>query len=283
MHQIPHLRSLHERMFDRGLVVVGVTGGTKKALQAFLDKTPDMIYPVAIGSWESGYDHRGIPACVLVDAEGIVRFAGHPAELEESLIEKTLEGARPANVAAGLEEVAELQRTGKPGAAFRKAQELLDGGGLSEAAAAQARDRMARMTDLVGSSLDGAATAVTDEDYHLAWTQLDAVANGGYDGVPRAEEAAARLAELLADKKIAREIDAGKQLAELLQLVERRDYDDAYGELKKLSSRQRSTRAGKRAKELADELKDGGKLGYNRSCGACQAGDRACPRHGKKR
>lgn len=278
--RVPKLRSLHQRFFDRGLVVVGVTFGEEEAVEKWFQAN-EVTYPVAFAGIK-GYDAKDVPWTVLIDPAGKVLFAGMPEKLEEKQVEAALATARPANLAAGLEEVGKLAAAGQIGASYQKAKELLAAGTLSAEAQAQAEQRVARIEAAVTAGLDGATKAIADGDFHRAFTCLDPVAKG-HDGVPGADTAQKQLAAMLADKKQKREIDAGQELVRVEELQKRREYDEAYKAFKKLASSFANTRAAQAANAAALAIQKGGKLGFDRACGACQAGDKTCALHAKKK
>jgi peroxiredoxin len=279
---IPKMNAMHGRLFDRGLVILGYTStGELEKTQEFAKKH-EMAYPLASGHYESGYDHKTIPHAVLIDPDGKVLFSGHPEDLDEKLIEQALAKARPANVAPGLEEVAALARDGKLGQSYTKAKALIDGGSLSADAVTQAQKRVADCEAVVNESVEAAKAAIAGGEAHKAFTLLDPVAKA-YQGVPRADEAATMLAALIADKKVKREIDAGNALADCEAMAKKRDYDNAFKAYKKVVTSFSGTKAAQAANAAALAIEKGGKLGYMRGCGACEAADKTCPLHLKKK
>ena len=279
-HQIPHLNALHERLFGKGLVVVGVTGGDAAEIEAYVKKN-GVNYPIATGD-SRVYGVKGIPAAFLIDPGGTLVWSGHPAELDETLLEKTLVGARAATLAAGLEEVGKAKDAGSFGAAYAKAKELLAGGRLSEEATAQANELLAECEQKVAAALDGAAKAKTDGDAFAAFLLLDPIAKG-YAAVPRADEACQQLAALLADARQKREIQAGQKLLEVRALEQTREFDNAFKAYKALAQAFGGTRAARDATAAAAAIEKAGKLGYRKGCGACEAAGCACPAHRKKK
>jgi hypothetical protein len=278
MHQVPHLNTLHERLFQKGLVVVGVTGEDKTEVETFIGKHK-VTYPIGIG-WSDGYDVKGIPAAFLIDPSGKVAWRGHPGQLEDKTIDAALVGARPATVAPGLEEVNRLRQEGKHGPAHQKARELLAGGTLSAEAQTQGEEIALEIEQAVATALEGATKAEANADVYLAWSLLDPIVNA-YAGVPRQDEAAALLAKITGDNRNKREIEAGKRLAAARALEAARDFEGAYKAYKAMGSFS-TTKAGKDAAAAWRAIEKDGKLGYKRGCGACEAIGRACPAHKKK-
>jgi len=277
--RLPKLQALHETMFDRGLVVVILTFGEDKELDDYFAKE-QITCPIATAAF-TGYEPKTLPFTVLIDVDGKVVWADISGNFDSKLIEPLLAKARPANLAAGLEEVGKLASAGKLGASYAKAKELLAGGTLSEEAKAQAEKRIATAEANVAAGITAADAALAEGDCYRAFTALDPL--GPYAGVPRADEAAQKLATLLADKKQKREVDAGKALAEVEALARRREYDEAFKGYKKVVSAWSNTRAAAAANAAALAIQKGGKLGFDRGCGACMAADKTCSLHAKKK
>ena len=277
--QIPHLNGLHERLASRGLVVVGVSNEEAALVEPFVAKM-GMKYPVAVA--EERYGVNGIPAAFLLDPGGKVVWAGHPAALEESTIEQALVGARPAMLAAGLEEVGRLTEQGQFGNAYAKVKDLLAGGKLGAEAQEQARAIATDHEQKVATALDQAKAAIDKGDVYAAFALLDPIAKN-YQGVPRADEAAQKTAAMLADARQKREIQGGQKFAEAQALEQQREFDNAFKAYKAVANAWNGTKAAKDATAAAAAIEKGGKLGYLKGCGACEAAGRACPAHKKKK
>lgn len=277
--RLPKLQALHEREFDRGLVVLIVTFGDDKELGEYFDKH-GVTCPIGLSSFK-GYDPKTLPYTVLIAPDGKVDWADTSEKFDSKLIEPLLANARPANLAAGLEEVGKLTTARKYGEAYQKCKELLAGGALSAEAKAQAEHRIANAESMVGKAIETADKAMADGDFFGAFAELEPLA--AWAGVPRADEAAQKLTAMLADKKQKREIDAGKALAEVMPLQRRREYDEAFKAFKKVGNLWSGTKAGTAANAAALAIEKGGKLGFDRGCGACNAADKTCSVHAKKR
>jgi peroxiredoxin len=91
---MPNLHALWESYRDRGVILIGVSLDRSEAdAQAYLQANP---FAGMIALWDSvsasqavarAYGVIGIPRTIVIDADGIVRFAGHPATLSGSLID----------------------------------------------------------------------------------------------------------------------------------------------------------------------------------------------------
>jgi thiol-disulfide isomerase/thioredoxin len=86
---IPHLNEINKKYKDQGLVVIGITNEDKKTVQNFRKSTP-MEYNVAIDKKDLGekLGVSGIPHAFLVDKAGKIVWEGHPAQLNETEINK---------------------------------------------------------------------------------------------------------------------------------------------------------------------------------------------------
>lgn len=75
---IPELNKFHEE-FKNDLVVIGVSDESKRKVEGFLN--PKIHYYSAIDTekrLKKSYEVKGVPHCVLIDPNGIVRWEGFP-------------------------------------------------------------------------------------------------------------------------------------------------------------------------------------------------------------
>jgi thiol-disulfide isomerase/thioredoxin len=277
--QIPHLNELHGKLADRGLVIVGVSNEAEATVEPFLQKM-EMRYPVALAK-PAGYAVRGIPHAFLIGTDGKLLWSGHPASLDAKVLDAALVGAKPAFVAKGLEEVQALRHSGDFGAAYNKAKDLLQAGGLSERAQAQAKAWMAGIEGEVEQGLAAVEAAEQANDLPLLWSRLEPLALR-FHGVPRAEGARARYDALLADATKRREVEAARKLADAEKREQASDFDGAYTRYKAVATSHADTAAGKQAELRYRAIDKDGKLGFDASCGYCQSAGVACPQHRRK-
>jgi len=108
---IPHLNALHDRFKDKGLIVIGqdVWEMQPGAVAPFVKEMgTNMTYRIALDTtdgvmartWMEAAGQTGIPAAFVVDKRGIVAWIGHPAELNESILEPILAGTFDVDKAA---------------------------------------------------------------------------------------------------------------------------------------------------------------------------------------
>ena len=271
---------LHQRYRDRGLVVVGLSNEQAHEVDADLQKHP-CAHPTAIAFYP-GYTVKLIPLTILIDKDGKIAWRGRSEEMKEEEIQKLLPGARPAHVRPGLEEVHRLRIEEKFGEAWQLSGELLAKGELPPDAVAQANGWREEIATFVAEATVEADEAEKKKDVYVMWRCLDAVANR-YTGVPGGEKAKERLEALLADKKVVREIEAGKEFAKAEACEAAFDFDTAIAAYEALGKRQSGTKAGKAAKDRHKDLLKRGMLGYQHDCHYCKAGEKACPSHTRKK
>ncbi|HRQ90722.1 MAG TPA: TlpA disulfide reductase family protein [Bacteroidia bacterium] len=84
---IPHLNALFARSQGK-LQIIGISNEDQATITAFRQRTK-MDYSVASDPSNRLHQHfgvRGIPSAVLVDAAGVVKWTGHPMELDDGKI-----------------------------------------------------------------------------------------------------------------------------------------------------------------------------------------------------
>jgi peroxiredoxin len=278
--EVSKLSALHAELADKGLVVITVTSEAIESLEKWI-KTHEVKRPVACG-FNKAFELDGVPDSILVGVDGKVVWRGHPSVLDRAQLDKALTGAKPAIVMPGLESVHTMRRSKDFGAAYRTAKQLLDAGGLSDAAKAQATDWMQSYEAFVTAGTTAADQAEAQKDLHGIWAALQPVADF-YQGVPGADAAKARLDKLMADGKNKREVEAGKKMAIVRSKETTFEYDAAYAILKELAQQFAPTKAGKEAVVMVKAYEKDGKLGFDATCGYCKAGGAACPTHRKKK
>jgi peroxiredoxin len=278
--EVVRLNKLHADKVEKGLVVISVTSEEASSVANYVKKH-SVKHPAAVG-FNENYDVQGVPDAFLIDKDGKVAWHGHPASIEMATLDKLLVGAKPAIVMAGLEDLQMLRKLKDHGGIYKKAKQLLEAGGLSEGAQAQAKDWMQTSEQFVAKATADADKAEAAKDLYQLWLALEPVATS-YQGVPGAAEAKTRFDALMADPKNKREIEAAKKVAEAKTREAASDFDGAFAIYKETEKLYGNTKAGKAAAVAWKAIEKDGKLGYQATCGYCKAGGRACPQHAKKK
>ena len=87
---IPQLNALQKKFADK-LVVVGVTSDSKEEVEAMSDARLEFSSALdSKGRLSSAAGVTSIPFVLLLDAQGIVRYEGHPGGLDEKKLEPLL-------------------------------------------------------------------------------------------------------------------------------------------------------------------------------------------------
>lgn len=274
------LTTMFNEKAAKGLVVISVTSEAADAVAKWVKKA-EIKRPVAVG-FNKAYDVGGIPDAFLIDKDGKLAWHGHVIDLEGTLLDRCLVGARPAIVLPGLEEVQTLRRALAYGDVWRKAKQLLEDGSLSEGAQAQAKGWMEQYEQFVKESLEAADKAATEKDVFSQWLALQPVADW-YQGVPGADAGKTKFDALIAEPKNKREIEAGRKFVGGKDKENALEYDAAYAIWKELAQTFGNTKAGKDATALMKAYEKDGKLGFDKTCTYCQAGGVACATHKKKK
>jgi thiol-disulfide isomerase/thioredoxin len=279
---IPHMNEFHanKELAKKGLVIVSCSDEPESTVEKFIPAN-GMNYGIALTNY-AAYKVDGIPHAFLIDPKGKIVWADHPSRLNEGTFDAALKGARPpGGLAEGLASVSKLLASEQFGKAHAEAQRLLAGTALSAEARAQAE---ALCTDLATSCtelIDAGLAAAEKQEWYTAAAKL--IEAKKYAGLPRTEEALAKLTELQADPAAKREIQAGTKLAEAEALEESKDYDKAHKAYGAVKSSFDGTEAATEAAEHRDALEKNNKLGFDKECDACREFDFACPKHSKKK
>jgi len=229
--QMPHIKQLHASYADRGLVVLGMDYKEPRGqVEAFV-KQNEMEYLIGIdggGAAAKAFGVAGFPSAFLIDPQGVVVWAGHPAALGDADVERALAGARPfgQKLADQLEPVQMLLDKGSKGRALQLLSVLQKSGKLEpkarELAAATAKrlegeierasaraDQLLRAGDRVGAAFEWQGLV----------EQFD-----GHDG---AKAAAVHLEQLGGDADGKRALELLQQLTAARDLVQKKRFDDA--------------------------------------------------------
>ncbi|MFY9345737.1 MAG: TlpA disulfide reductase family protein [Planctomycetota bacterium] len=276
----PQLEVWHSQKAEAGLVVIGVSADSTAQVEAWIKKV-GADYPIAL-SKTTDYVLSVMPHALLIDKDGKVAWRGQLELLDEPTLDKTLVGARPAIVVAGLEDVQVMRRAKDFGAAYGRAKQLLAGTSLSERAQAQAKDWVQQYEQFVQDAIAAADKAVAAKDVFAQWAALQPAADW-YQGVPGADVCKTRFDALLAVPTNKKEIEAGRKLATAKVKEAAFDFDGAYAICKEVAAAFGTTKAGRDAAALIKAYEKDGKLGYDHTCGYCKAGGSACPQHRKKK
>jgi peroxiredoxin len=277
---VPKLNALFAAKAEAGLVVVGLTGDDANLVLPWVKKH-EVKYPTA-SAQSKDYVVSGIPEAIVIDKEFKIAWRGHPASLDDAVLDPLLVGAQPAVVVAGLEDVQVLRRANDHGGAWQKGKKLLEEGPLSERAKQQLTGWLHAYERFVTAAAAAADAADKANDVYEQWRNLEPLA-GPYRGIPGAEAAKDRLDKLLAEPKHKREIEAGRKLAEARQKEAAFDFDGAYEAYKAVAGSFGNTKAGKAAATAHKEIEVQGKLGYLATCPYCKTAGAACPTHSKNK
>ena len=95
---MPEMAALKERFAGKPLTIIGITNnsrGQTTEMAAALASDPQwgITYPAAVdhdATTSLAYQGTGVPAAVLVDKKGVVRWADHPTYITDAMIQRLL-------------------------------------------------------------------------------------------------------------------------------------------------------------------------------------------------
>jgi len=102
---IPHQNSLHNA-FPDDLVIIGLTNEDEGVVNTFRSRSdrPRSEYVTAIDTQRRMIDavgNRGIPHCIVMSSDGIVRWQGHPARLTRATMQAIVDANKALQSEAG--------------------------------------------------------------------------------------------------------------------------------------------------------------------------------------
>lgn len=225
---------MQESWKDKGLSILAVTSEGASDTEDFVE-SKGVRYAYAYdkgGKLGRYFGVQGIPDAVLIDADGVVLWQGHPGALEESLLEKATVGALrhplwewpdSARAARG----ALLKRDFRT--ALEQARKLTP--------AADGIDIAAEVQRMVTARV-GAMKGARERGDFLGAQELAQTLKKELSGLPEAEEAARVAAEIAADKEAQTVIKGQQRIAKLRakNLGKKKERIAAMEELGKLKS-----------------------------------------------
>jgi hypothetical protein len=226
----------------------------------------DLPFTVVAGSkTNETYGVQGFPQTFLIDVEGKVAWQGSPGGLTKGEVKKALKGAKKPKVdflavrLSGDEEARTakaraLAADGELAGALKEVDAVLADAKASEEqkqSATALRDGIDAHMKLLATQAEG---FVKSRDVDQAVFVLEAVKKA----LPSSEAATAaskRLAEIAADEKLMKEVDAGKALARLKDQIRPLKKDKAKPKIEEFVKKYAGTRAAERAGTLLKKSK----------------------------
>lgn len=257
-------------------MVVGVTNEPKSLIEKFATEK-GIKYALALdGAAMASYGIRGIPDSVLVNPDGKVAWTGHPASVNDAILEAAVKTATFIPPLPGSQEkLNALLRARKFGKAYAEIGAAVKGGKLEESEAAATLSAIeARMKDL----LEAGEKARGEEDYFTAGAKLNDL-KATYAGTDPAKKAADLLKEIEKDAKAREQVRAADTLEKLEKALEARAFVDAYKGYKSLAKKFPGTKIEALAKEKIEAIEKDDLLRYKPTCPACKKEGKTCKQH----
>ena len=99
---IPHLNALQKEFAD-SVTIIGVSDEDEGKVSNFV-RNRKMAYTIALdpnGAINRSLDIKGIPHAIIMSADGIVRWQGHPGGLEEDTLRQIVRASSAASAGSG--------------------------------------------------------------------------------------------------------------------------------------------------------------------------------------
>lgn len=232
MAQVSHLSELNDKYFDKGLRIVAISSEAPAVIQSKMVEEKGVKYWMAADQSSStmkrfSEGQIGIPHMYLVDARGVVVGDGLPNDgMIEDLLKGTFDERLGRELDRALGSAVKSYEKGQVGAAWTAAKKLLDD--EKPEVAADAKFLVEKSEAYAKFMQDLVAAGIEAKDYETVIDDLTRLTKD-FAGMPAAEEAVTKKAELEKDPAVANEIDA----AGALRKAQAKE-DDAGGKEKKL-------------------------------------------------
>jgi peroxiredoxin len=279
--QIPHMVETHHKYADRGLVILAMSSEPIEKVEPFAQQK-GMVYGIGIdagGAASKTYGVTGIPSAFLIDKDGKVAWAGHPARLTEADIEKVLVGASPlaGKLTGQLEPVQMLIDKGQPGRALAALAVLLQSDKLTAEAKEQAAKASSRLDKEAKAKLARIQEMVKGATPFAAVLALQEIA-ARFEGSDHGTAAKAALERLSQDETGRRAVATAGRIQKARQLVTNKRFDEAWTEYGEITAEGDAAAREITAKEMA-AITESGMRGYHADCMVCRVTGKACKDH----
>lgn len=249
---IPHLNSMHRKYGDKGLVVLGITDEAKSMVNKHIEKH-SMEFPIAIvdPGEERSYGVEGFPTSLLIDVDGTIVWRGHPAAFEQEFGEKRLEEMlQHTTTFPELPKAYAKVGTSLEKGDYGKAWVEIDKA-LAQKEVAELLPVKERLDAMANRHLEQATKLLAENAYGAANQTLTLVQQR-FAGMPQAEDAAGRLAEIAGNKEAASDISAAERFADAMASWREGDFEKSLKALDSLAKRYPGTPTAERANEILD-------------------------------
>ncbi len=242
------MNSWQKEFGAQGLVVVGVTNEPSSLVEKDVEKSKFEHPTVMVSGEETDrvYGIKAFPSGFLVDAEGVVVWAGHPGELDDDTLKKALGGVVVSPPLSeehkAIDELRRSRKYGKAHAALLKALAKSPDDAELKAAA----DHLVAQLD---RRMQGAKQALDAGEYGRAMKLYQEVTDD-FAGMPGADEAKPAAAALKKDKAAADDLAAAAKLEDAEEKWIEGDLEKALDAYASIAKKYPDTPSGKRAEEM---------------------------------
>jgi len=244
----------------QGLRVLALSDEELAKVDPYVDQL-DLPFLVAAGSTsKKTYGVEGIPHSVLIDAQGVLVWEGHPGALSKAEIKKALKGAKRPKV-----DHFSVRIDGEVDKRVQKARDLAADGELASAmkdldsilADGKADEGQKKSATALKDAIDAHAKLLADQAEQLlkarevqrAITVLEDLSKE-FASSEVGAEAKKRLAEIDSDEKLKAELEASKAFDRLKDQIRPLKKDKAKPKIEDFIKKYQGTRAGDRAANL---------------------------------
>lgn len=255
---IPHLNEWHEKYFNKGLAIVGVTDEPTSKIRGFIQEK-GVKYLIATGV-QDVFRNPSIPHAWLISPAGEVVWRGHPMSLKDSAIEEQLKTARVLpefSLPEDLKRAEAYLNAGEYGKGIDTIERYLKRPKSDDAAAA-GKEAVEKVRAYGKDKLEDAKAKAEERDYTYAVSVMTDLAKS-FRGTDLGDEAKKQLDEWKRDRDVRVELEAAAILEMARKEIREKDLRAAQGLLLRLTktSKYEKTRAFELAAEDLKEVEKG--------------------------
>lgn len=255
-----HLDELHAKYRDKGVVILAVTNEARGLVDKFIADTGSK-HPILIEESDSAaaFGIDGFPSSFLIDPNGKIVWAGHPASLQEADIDRLLPQVRLVpQLTKKLAGVQKSLEKGEYASAQKSLDGMLGGAALDDADRRSAEEATDWLKKRGASMLQSADADAQAGDYFSAAETLRR-ASALFKGLEPGDRAKASLDALMKDEGKKKEIDAGDAYGRTKDALKKAKPEQAAAAWRQFAKKYEGTRAGERATAEAVKLEAKGR------------------------
>lgn len=239
--------------------MLAVSNESEELVSEYVEKMGLTVRTAAGFSTGEAWGVKGYPSAVLIDAEGVVAWTGHPGSLSKGKVKEALKGAKGGaggylsftvarELDGKLKKAVKEAADGKLGKSYAAAMAVAADETGEEAVRDEAKAFAGELSDFASLLRDQAEGLITRGMVLEGLGVLEDL-NGALDGMELQNEVAMRLEEIRDDEAMQTEIEAAEALEKAMEAAEKRGMKKAIKKFEAVVKKYPGTKAAARAQK----------------------------------